>query len=66
MTVISCKACGQSFKPYNPMHVCSYVGAVHCIRGRAKLGIYRSNARLIAAFEQYPPESFTFGLEVKR
>jgi hypothetical protein len=38
----------------------SYVGAVHGIRDRARHRIYRSNSRLLTAFEQYRPESFTF------
>jgi hypothetical protein len=38
----------------------SYVGAVTGIRNRDKYGIYRSNSRLLAAFKQYPPETFVF------
>jgi hypothetical protein len=38
----------------------SYVGSVSDYRNRAANGIYRSNERLEAAFEQYPPESFVF------
>ena len=34
----------------------SYVGSVKDYRNRAKKGLRRSNSRLIAAFEKYPPE----------
>jgi hypothetical protein len=38
----------------------SHVGSVKDSRNRAAIGIYRSNERLEAAFEQYPPETFVF------
>jgi hypothetical protein len=37
----------------------SYVGGVKDCRNRAK-GLQRSNARLLAAFEQHPPETFVY------
>jgi hypothetical protein len=37
----------------------SYVGAVQDIRWRGN-GFQRLNARLLAAFEQYPPETWTY------
>src|SRR5262245_40732133 len=40
----------------------SYVGAVADGRKRQKYGIARSNSWLKAAFEIYPPETFTFEL----
>jgi hypothetical protein len=38
----------------------SYVGAVGDSRNRAKQKIARSNSRLLTAFEQYPPETWTY------
>jgi hypothetical protein len=38
----------------------SYVGAVTDIRKREVRGIARSNPWLAAAFEQYPPDTFTY------
>jgi hypothetical protein len=38
----------------------SYVGAVGVISKRDDHGIARSNPRLLAAFEQHPPEDWTF------
>jgi hypothetical protein len=38
----------------------SYVGSVADGRNRISCGISRSNSRLLAAFEQYPPESWVY------
>jgi hypothetical protein len=38
----------------------SYVGAVGDSRRRADEGLRRSNARLVAAFEQHPSETWTY------
>lgn len=38
----------------------SYVGAVSDCRKRADNGIARSNTRLVVAFEQHPPETWTY------
>jgi hypothetical protein len=38
----------------------SYVGSTKYSRERSSGGIQRSNPRLLAAFEQYPPETFVF------
>src|SRR5262249_17594738 len=38
----------------------SYVGSVRDCRKRANNGIQRSNSRLLAAFEQHPPETFAY------
>jgi hypothetical protein len=38
----------------------SYVGSTVDWRNRTDNGLRRSNTRLIAAFEQYPPETFVF------
>jgi hypothetical protein len=38
----------------------SYVGAASDCRNRANHGVARSNTRLLAAYEQYPPETWTY------
>jgi hypothetical protein len=38
----------------------SYVGSVKDCRKRGDRGIQRTNARLLAAFEKYPPETFIY------
>jgi len=40
----------------------SYVGSVKDCRKRADNGIQRSNSRLLAAFDQYPSETWTYGV----
>jgi hypothetical protein len=73
-----CKCCGRTFEPghANCQYCCdspavnrfispdgrSYVGSARHIRCRANNGIHRSNARLLAAFAQYPPETFIFAI----
>ena len=58
-----CCECRQ-FRPIVYRYVApdgkSYVGAVGDGRNRNKYGIRRSNARLLEAFKQYPPETWTF------
>jgi hypothetical protein len=56
--------CKQTRAPAVYRWVCpdgrSYVGAVGNSHRRGDYGIARSNTRMLAAFEQHPPESWTY------
>jgi hypothetical protein len=58
-----CRECRRGV-PIVYRYICpdgrSYVGAVGDGRRRDVYGIKRSNARLLDAFEQFPPETWTF------
>jgi hypothetical protein len=56
--------CRQTRAPAVYRYVCpdgrSYVGAVADVRRREKEGVGRRNPRLVAAFEKYPPPTWTY------